>query len=254
MKVTASIVTYNSESEILNVLRSLKNIQLENFKITVIDNASTDNTKGVILQYYPEIQLIESNKNIGFGAGHNLAIKATNSDYHIIINPDITVKPDQIKKMLEYMENNKDVAVLTPKVLNVDGTEQFLPKIFPKIRYVISGKYENKYKICYKWRSQYTFRNKEIKEPVEVQYATGCFMLCRTEILKKVGGFDERFFLHFEDADLTREMMKYGKVIYHPSVYVTHGWKRDNIKDKKIRKIALQSLIKYFCKWRYISI
>lgn len=254
MKVTVSIVTYNSADEILNVLSSLDKVKIEDFQIIVVDNASIDNTRELIAQNYPKIKLIKSVKNIGFGAGHNLAVKQIESDYHIFINPDITVEADQINRMLEYMEKNKDVVLLTPKVLNVDGSEQFLPKKYPRIRYVISGKYEGKFKLCYRWRSQYTLRNKKIIEPIEIQYSTGCFMVCRTDTLKKVGGFDERYFLHFEDADLTREMMKYGKAIYNPKVYVTHGWHRDNIKSKKIGKIALQSLLKYFLKWRYISI
>lgn len=251
MKVTASIVTYNSADEILKVLRSLSNVNVKDFHITVIDNASEDNTRELVIENYPNIKLIASHINIGFGAGHNLALKDIQSDYHIFINPDITVEPVQIDMMIKYMEKNKDVVVLTPKVLNIDGTEQFLPKIFPKLKYIISGKLENRFQICYKWRSQYTLRNQAIFKPIEIQYATGCFMFCRTEALKKVGGFDERYFLHFEDADLTREMMKHGKVIFNPQVYVTHCWHRDNLKNKKIGIIALQSMLKYFRKWGY---
>lgn len=253
MRVTASIVTYNNADEIISVLQSLSKIKIDNFKIIIVDNASTDNTKELIEKNYSAIELIKSDTNLGFGAGHNVAIRKIESDYHIFINPDITVEENQIEKMLGYMEQHKEVVLLTPKVLNKDGTEQYLPKIFPKFKYIISGSFEHKSKLCHKWRSQYTFRNKLITQPVEIQYSTGCFMVCRTEALKKVGGFDERYFLHFEDADLTREMMKHGKVIYNPNVYVTHGWHRDNVKDKKIRKIALQSWVKYFMKWRFSS-
>lgn len=251
MKVTASIVTYNSADEILVVLNSLSKVKLNNFEIIVVDNASIDNTVKLVKDNYPAVKLIESKKNIGFGAGHNLAVKQIESDYHIFINPDIKVESDQIKKMVTYMEDNKDVVILTPKVLNIDGTEQFLPKVFPRITYVISGKLEDKSKIFYKWRSEYTFRNRVITEPVDIQYSTGCFMVCRTTALKVVGGFDERYFLHFEDADLTREMLQMGRVVYNPNVYVTHAWHRDNIKNKKIGKIAIQSMKIYFKKWGY---
>lgn len=253
MKVTASIVTYNSADDILVVLESLSKIELEDFEITVVDNASSDNTVNLIKAYYQNVKIIESKENMGFGAGHNLALRCIESDYHIFINPDISVESSQIKKMVSYLEENKDVVILTPKVFNPDGTEQFLPKIFPKIRYVISGKFEDKAKIFYKWRSEYTFRNRIINEPVEIQYATGCFMVCRTSALKAVGGFDERYFLHFEDADLTREMLKEGRVIYNPNVYVTHVWHRDNIKNKKIGKIAIKSMKMYFKKWGYLG-
>lgn len=253
IKLTASIVAYNSADEILNVLNSLSKINVNNFAVTIVDNASSDNTVALVKKNYPTIKVIESKKNVGFGAGHNLAIKEIDSDYHIFVNPDISVESNQIKNMIEYLEKNKDVVILTPKVLNTDGTEQFLPKVFPKIKYVISGKLESKANIFYKWRSQYTFRDRVITEPIEIQYSTGCFMVCRTSALKAVGGFDERYFLHFEDADLTREMLSKGRVMYNPNVYVTHTWHRDNIKNKNIRKIALQSLRKYYMKWGYFS-
>lgn len=96
-------------------------------------------------------------------------------------------------------------------------------------------------------------RDHVITEPVDIQYSTGCFMVCRTNALKKVGGFDERYFLHFEDADLTREMLKVGRVVYNPNVHVTHAWHRDNIKNKKIGKIAMQSMRLYFKKWGYFG-
>lgn len=253
MKITASIVTYNNENEILKVLKSLTDSTTSGLHIIVVDNASIDKTKKLVEENYPNVELISSPKNIGFGAGHNIAVERVESDYHIFINPDITVEHDQISKMIEYLEEHEDVVVLTPKVLNDDGTEQFLPKVFPKWRYIISGKFEHKCKICYKWRSQYTFRDRVILEPVEIQYSTGCFMVCRTDALREVGGFDERYFLHFEDADLTRKMMQQGKVIYNPYVHVTHGWQRENIKNRKIGMIALQSLFKYYRKWGFFK-
>lgn len=253
MKITASIVTYNNANEILKVLKSLTDLRISGFHIIVVDNASIDETKKLVVENYPFVELISLPKNIGFGAGHNIALERIESDYHIFINPDITVEPGQISKMIDFLEEHKDVVILTPKVLNNDGSEQFLPKVFPKFRYVISGKFENKCRICYKWRSQYTFRDRKILQPIEIQYSTGCFMVCRTDALRKVGGFDERYFLHFEDADLTRRMMQQGKIIYYPYVHVTHEWQRDNIKNRKIGKIALQSLFKYYRKWGFFS-
>lgn len=253
VNVTASIVTYNNEKDIKEVLNSLKDVTLVNFKIIVVDNNSKDNTKKIISENFPNVKLIALSNNIGFGAAHNIAIKNINSEYHIFINPDISVERGQIESMIQFMKNYSKVVMLSPKILNRDGTEQFLPKLFPKLKYFIGGRLENKGQIFFNWRSEYTLRNKKILEPIEIQFATGCFMLCRTDILKKVGGFDERYFLYFEDADLTREMMKYGKVIYNPNFYVTHGWKRDNVRDKKIGRIAIKSMFKYFRKWGYRS-
>ena len=250
MKVTASIVTYNSSNEIATVLESLLQANISNLEIYVVDNASTDGTCEIVTSQFPQIQLIAAEENLGFGGGHNLALDRVESDYHIFINPDITVDKGEIEKMISYMEEHSDTVILTPRVLNTDGTEQFLPKRTPKFKYLFGGRLENKLKAARRWRSEYTMREECITEPIQVDFCTGCFMFCRTAALKSVGGFDDRYFLYFEDADLTREMQKLGKTMYVPHVSVTHEWKRENGKISKGFFIALHSMFKYFWKWR----
>lgn len=250
MKITASIVTYNSANEIASVLDSLLQANVSNLEIYVVDNASTDNTCQIVTDQFPQIKLIASQKNFGFGGGHNLALDQVDSDYHIFINPDITVEKGEIEKMVSYMEENPKTVILTPRVLNTDGTEQFLPKKIPNFKYLFGGRLENKLKIARRWRSEYTMREENITEPIQIDFCTGCFMFCRTSALKSVGGFDDRYFLYFEDADLTREMRKIGKTMYVPYVSVTHEWKRENGKISKGFFIALHSMFKYFWKWR----
>ncbi len=250
MKITASIVAYNNEDEIANVLTSLANCNISDFEVYVVDNASKDGTVKLIEEQFSWVKLIRSPENVGFGAGHNLALKETDSIYHIFINPDILVEKGEIEKMISYMEENQDVVILSPRVLNTDGTEQYLPKKNPKIKYFLGGRFEKRSKICYRWRSEYTLRDQKIIEPTEVDFCTGCFMFCRTKALKSCGGFDERYFLHFEDADLTREMKKIGKTMYIPYIHVVHEWKRENGKSGKVFRIALSSMFKYLWKWR----
>lgn len=248
MKITASIVTYNSADEICDVLDSV--LQINEIEIYVVDNASKDNTVQLVKERYPSVKLIASAENLGFGGGHNLALKEVDSDYHIFVNPDISIARDEFGKMVSYMESHPDVVVLTPRVLNPDGSEQFLPKRRPSFKYLFGGRLENKLKMCYRWRSEYTMRGETIEEPIQVDFSTGCFMFCRTDALKAVGGFDDRYFLYFEDADLTREMQKVGRTMYVPSVCVTHKWKRENGKLGKGFFLALHSMTKYFYKWR----
>ena len=250
MKISASIVTYNSSHEIATVLESLSQANVSGLEIYVVDNASTDDTCQIVTAQFPQVKLIASQENLGFGGGHNLALSRVDSDYHIFINPDITVERGEIEKMISYMEEHLDAVILTPRVLNTDGTEQFLPKRTPKFKYLFGGRLENKLKAARRWRSEYTMREENVTEPIQVDFCTGCFMLCRTTALKTVGGFDDRYFLYFEDADLTREMQKLGKTMYVPYVFVTHEWKRENGKISKGFFIALCSMFKYFWKWR----
>lgn len=245
--VSASIVTYNNQSLIRKILDCLKLCKLD--KVYVVDNNSSDSTADIVCAEYPEVELIRLNRNVGFGAANNVAINRTGSTYHIIMNPDVTVTPENLLAMEAFMNSHNDVAVITPKVLNPDGTEQFLPKLNPKFRYILSGRLENRSRYFYEMRSRYTFRSMGINEPVNIDLCTGCFMFSRTSMLKKCGGFDERYFMYLEDADLTREIKKFGRTVYVPSVYVTHEWKRDSVKSLKGMRMHIASMLKYILKW-----
>ena len=248
--ITAGIVTYNSADEIDILMTSL--VQCSSFEemtVYVIDNDSHDETTVVLSEKYPWAKVIKCNKNLGFGRGHNLAIKNIRSKYHIIVNPDISVPKDTIKNAINYMEAHQDVAVMTPYVMNIDGTQQFLPKKNPSMKYMIGGMLENKFSWAKKLREEYTLQNQTITTPVDVEFCTGAFMITRTEALHKVGGFDERYFLHFEDADLTRELRKVGRAVYNPEIKVTHKWHRENKKINKSFWVALRSMFIYMKKW-----
>ena len=104
MKISASIVTYNSRDEIDNCLSSLSELEGTDFVLYVVDNASRDGTADHVEENYPWVKLIRSERNAGFGAAHNIAVKLTDSDCHIIINPDITLDASQIPLMAEYLE------------------------------------------------------------------------------------------------------------------------------------------------------
>lgn len=249
-EISISIVTYNSSDEIRVVLNSIFSCDsAEHLDVYVVDNNSSDNTTDIIEKEFPGAILIKSNKNLGFGAAHNIVINKVTSKYHIIVNPDIEIGLESIGKLEKYMDENKEVVITTPKIINFDGTEQFLPKKYPKMKYFLGGRFENNGKIFKKWRDEYTLKSENINKPIDIDFCTGCFMFTRSKEIKECGGFDERYFLHFEDADLTREMQKFGRTVYNPYISVKHKWKRDNVRNKKIFLIAIQSMFKYFIKW-----
>lgn len=250
-KLTISIATYNNEKEILNVLKSIyKNTIDLDFEIFVIDNNSSDKTVRLIYNNYPNVKVIEQPSNNGFGRSHNYILNKINSEYHAIINPDITFDGNMLKKMAKYMDENKDVVLLTPKVLNLDGTIQRLPRKKPTLKYLISGRLERYSKKLKKIRDEYTMSGLDFKEPTEVEFCTGCFMFIRTEVLKKLNGFDDRFFMYFEDVDLTQRAKKYGKTIIYPGAKVYHSWSRESFQKIKCFFIHVSSMCKYFYKWR----
>lgn len=251
MNITCSVVTYNSEKDILGVLKSFSDCESLglNIAVTVIDNCSSDNTVNLVKSHFPNVHIIEHKTNDGYGVANNKVIMDVKSDYHIVCNPDVTFKPSEFDKMVSFMEDHDDVALLIPKVLNLDGTEQFLPKKFPALRYVIASRFERFGGVFSKLRAEYTLKDQNITKPVDVDYATGCFMFFRTKDLQAVGGFDSRYFLYSEDADITLKIKTQGRTVYVPDVCVTHVWKRETMKSKKAFCIQIHSLLKFYFKW-----
>lgn len=246
-KVSGCIVTYNEEDIIeeciSSILQHTKNL---NFTLYVSDNDSKDKTVEIIRNKFPEVVLIENKKNGGFGDGHNRVLDQLDSEFHVVINPDIILKENTIEVLVDYLTLHNDVAMITPKIINEDGSEQYLPKRNPKFSYVILSKF----KPFRNYRRIYTRQDERISEPVSVEFCTGCFFVIRTKVMKKMGGFDKRYYMYFEDADLSREVRRNGyDIIFYPMVKAVHKWRRENTKSLKGIFRFLTSMVKYFCKW-----
>ncbi|MEG1495978.1 MAG: glycosyltransferase family 2 protein [Clostridiales bacterium] len=246
MDLSIGIVTYNNEDKIEDLLRDIyRYTRNVNFKVYVIDNKSKDSTVALVRQGFPQVEIIETHENKGFGNGHNRILNKIDSRYHLVLNPDIRFDSNVIRSLLDYMDSHENVAMVTPRVMNIDGTEQYLPKRLPSFRYMVCGRLQG---ICKKFadiRAEYTMSDIKITEPTEIQCCTGCFMLLRTEIFKKCNGFNEEFFMYLEDAELTLRASAYGKIIFYPLVCVTHAWERTSAKNPKYLFIHIQSMFKF---------
>lgn len=247
--VSAGIVTYNNASEIVPCLNSLiectKDMDVD---IYVFDNCSQDETVPVIRQYFPRVHVIESRENLGFGRGHNEILKKISSEFHMVVNPDIQFTPKAVQKLTAFLVHYPQVGIITPKIKNVDGSEQLLPKRDPKFSYVVLSKFRP----LQFFRDEYTRAGESFNKPTRILSSTGCFFMIRTSVFRRAGGFDERFFMYFEDADLSRRVRKNSSIVFYPNAYVYHAWKRDNTRSLRGIKIFLISMVKYFWKWKRV--
>ncbi len=249
--VTGSIVTFNNMSTIDKTLQTLFEYTKDiDFKLYVVDNNSTDGTPEYIKANFPQVEVLIQNKNIGFGAGHNVVIENINSEYHAVINPDIVFVENAIKGLVSYMENNEDIGLLSPRICFPDGREQILGKRNPHFKYILASRLRNEK--TSELLSEYAMLERGTDEPFDIENATGCFMLLRTSVLKQIGGFDERYFMYFEDADITREVNKISRAVYYPQVVVSHVWNRDSKRNFKLMAIHIHSMLKYYLKWKMI--
>lgn len=246
-QVSAGIVTYNNASEIVSCLNSLiETTKGMNVEIYVLDNHSSDDTVSVIRKYFTRVHLIESSENLGFGRGHNEILKRISSEFHMVVNPDIQFTPEVISKLTAFMCHYPEVGIVTPKIRNADGSEQFLPKRDPKFSYIILSKFRPFYFL----RDEYTRADEVFNRPTRILSSTGCFFMIRTDVFRKVNGFDEQFFMYFEDTDLSRRVRKKRAIVFYPNAFVYHAWKRDNTRSFRGIKIFLISMLKYFWKWK----
>lgn len=249
--VTGSIVTYNNISTIAKTLETLfgetKDID---FKLYVLDNGSSDGTPEFIEKNYPDVTVIRSGKNVGFGAGHNIIINQVESKYHAVINPDIVLTQNAVKKMADYMDENPDIGLLSPRICFPDGRDQILGKRNPHLKYLVASRFRGDEPS--KLLKEYAMLDCDLSKPTEIENATGCFMFIRTDVLKSIGGFDDGFFMYFEDADLARRINEVSKCVYYPDAVVNHVWGRDSKRNFKLMLVHINSMLRYFRKWKTI--
>ena len=255
MKISASVVTYNNEKEIRGVLNSLVNSDCVNLMdIFVVDNCSTDKTVEIIEEEYPQIRLIRSPKNGGYGYGHNQALCLSNADYHFVINPDIIFEPTLISAAIKFMDDNPDTVIAIPNIYDEDNQLKMPPKRDPKVRYLIARFFPT-IGVFQKWRDSYVAKDLVLmsdgKTPYEIEICSGSFMILRRKVAEEVGFFDERYFMYFEDFDLSRSVRANGRIVCLPQLKVIHEGKRAAHSSKTARNMMLDSMWKYFRKWGF---
>lgn len=247
-KVSACIVLYHSPDTVLDTVQCLMDSDLP-IDLYVVDNSPEDPMAERIRWQCPGAHILPQTSNLGFGRANNVALPLLKSRYHIMVNPDVTFPPDLISRMVAYMDAHPEITILTPRVFNHDGTEQFLPKMQPTIKYLLGGRLEKLGGPFRRWRREFTLADQDVATPISVGFATGCFLMIRTSVFRQLKGFDPRFFLYQEDSDLSRRAMGIGPIVYHPEMCITHAWARENTRTLKGNLRQVTSIFKFFMKW-----
>jgi GT2 family glycosyltransferase len=164
--------------------------------------------------------------NIGYARGNNLAIADSKESYHLVLNPDVIVELDAIAQAIEFLENNSQASLVAPHAVNENGNIEYLAKREPSPWIIFLRGFNNRVlnKIFKKSLDTYAYKDLiPAQNPIEIELASGCFMCCRGEELRRVSGFSVEYFLYFEDFDLSRKLRKRGKIYHHPQVKITHA-------------------------------
>ena len=220
MRTAVVILNWNGEkflNQFLPVL--LRNTQLPGVDIYVADNASTDNSLSLIEEQFPTVKTLLLDKNYGFAGGYNKALAQINADYFVLLNSDVEVTENWLQPLLNYMNENADVAACQPKIksfYNRDYFEHagasggFIDYLgFPFCRGRVVGTAEMD-------RGQYD-------TVIDVFWATGACLLIRSELYNQVGGLDDEFFAHMEEIDLCWRLKGQGfRIVCIPQSEVYH--------------------------------
>lgn len=242
-----SIVLYNSNFEEIDNLVRLLNISDYVNSIFLIDNSSIKN----LLFENCNAQYIFNNENLGYGAGHNLAIKKSIQSgvlYHLVLNSDISFDNKVLPTLIKKMDDEHNWGMIMPKVLNIDESVQFLPKLLPTPFNLVIRVTPILRKLFDLVNEKYTLRRFSDVE-MNVPIISGCFSFFRVKALKEVGLYDESFFMYFEDFDISRKVHSKYKTIYYPEVSVIHAHERGAAKNFKLFKVFISSAIIYFNKY-----
>ncbi|HZX10675.1 MAG TPA: glycosyltransferase family 2 protein, partial [Acidobacteriota bacterium] len=221
-------------------------------QIIVVDNHSSDGSPEMVEKNFPKVKLIRNQENRGYGRAANQGLKQAEGKYVLILNSDIKVNPGCLDEMFRFMETQPEVGASSCKLTFPDGTLQHSCRKFPDfktyllmllgVRFLFPGM---------KLFQEYLMLDWDHSEIREVDQIMGSFMFIRRDVIQKVGGFDERFWMYFEEVDLCLRIYKAGwKIMHYPYVSAVHFLSKSSEQWGEIKKIKeyQESLLKYFNK------
>ena len=249
-KVIASVVVFNNDPVTLSrSLHSFLNSAGDTI-LYVVDNSPSDQLRTLISD--PRLIYIHIGKNIGFGPGHNIAMRQSihQAQYHLVLDPDVYFGPEVIPRLYAFMEAQPETGLVMPKVLYPDGDLQRLCKLLPTPLTLIMRRFMKFLPpLVNRVNRRYELQFADYNRIMDVPFLSGCFMFLRTETLQKVGLFDERFFLYTEDIDLSRRIHIRYRTVYYPHAFIYHFFGKAPYKNLKALLVNIQSAIAYFNKW-----
>ena len=267
--VNISIVLYRPawEQEVLPLVEEL--LRVKNLrKIYLLDNTEPSYSpkdglaaqavlqqRGLTAQAVSrKLRYMPTGENMGYGRAHNIALRESayyKTELHLVMNSDIRVKAEDIDAMHDWMLMHPEVGQLMPKVLNPDGTQQYLAKRLPAPIDVFDRRFLPAWMIARRNR-RYELRDMDLEKPVNAPYLSGCFMLLRTKAAVEAGLFDERYFMYPEDMDLTRTIHRNYLTLYYPAWTIVHAHARSSYKNKHMLRVHIRNMCLYFNKWGWL--
>ena len=238
--LSVAIVTYRCDGPLLGrALRSLASAidvargdrRIRRVRIHIVDNgpaearAALDAALAAWDSNAGELTVHSGHGNVGYGRGNNIVLPLLDSDVHLVMNPDVELDPAALSAALAALDAHPEVGLVAPSVRGDDGACQFLCKRYPSVWVLFLRGFAPR---RVRSRFERAVADYEMRDVIgerfvaQVPLASGCFMLVRTPLFAKLGGFDPRFFMYFEDYDLSLRVGREAKVAYVPQARILH--------------------------------
>ncbi|WP_413578501.1 glycosyltransferase [Bdellovibrio sp. HCB290] len=251
--VVGSVVIFNPSWVLLEATIRTFLTSCPESQIVVWDNSPIDKTSEKLKVFGRKVTYIKSLANVGYGKGHNSVFNYIkgNCDFFAILNPDLEIPEMSMGMLLNYMQEHPRYGLASASIFGLDGKPHAVHKPAPTIWRYLRILLGRKFKCI--------ALSKEIEnpffplpeQPIEVPLVSGCFMLFRSNHYKDLGGFDEAFFLYFEDYDISLRSFNAGKSIVIPHVKIFHNWERASHKRFNLLTIHIKSAWKFYTKWGF---
>ncbi len=253
MRYSIIIVSFYGEEFIGDCLTSVrKSLQGTDYEIIVVDNGSTDGTLDIIKMRFPGITLVENSQNLGFALAVNQGLEKCIGEYVFILNQDTRIQGKAIEKLAERMEQDKSIGTIGPKLIGFDGQLQYSCRSFPKYRHLLFDFTGLAFlfprsRLFGRWRMGWFdhLSEREVDQPM------GAALMVSRAVIEKIGRFDERFKIFFNDVDFCRRVCEGDfKNVYYPDAVVEH-YKGGSVRKDKPRLIveSHRAMILYFKKY-----
>jgi GT2 family glycosyltransferase len=224
-EISILIVSYNTKDLLRKCLNNvIENSQGLSYEIIIVDNASKDGSPEMVAAEFPQIRLIRSDINLGFGPANNVAYQASQGKYIILLNSDAFLHPRTLNLSLDKVKSDASIGLGGARLINSDGSWQPSARLFPSLLNEflqlsgLAAKYPKS-----KFFGRFNMTWKSANEPCLVDWVPGAFAIIPRIVLEKLGFFDEIFFLYYEEVDLCFRIKQADyKIWYFPDVVVTH--------------------------------
>jgi len=260
-----SVVLYHSPLAQLRALIesidvALRRARLANVPLVLVDHSGVENYQrdcralcdAFALRETLQLAFVAAPANKGYGAGQNRALCEVESPYHLVLNPDVELAEDAIALALATLESRKDIALLAPRGFSEAGTPEYLAKGYPSVAVLaLRGFAPNwlRHRFLHSLARYELRQDPSLDALREITLASGCCMWIRREWLDRVGGFDERFFLYFEDYDLSLKLAKWGGVFEHRDIHIVHHGGGASRKGMRHVMWFVVSAARFFNRW-----